>query len=126
MNLDIKNITDEISKKGFYSWLFECLKKDEDNSEVGYDTGCPCFELDLSKFSNIKLEINCYCWRVGPPQFKYSGLELIGDYNNEDLDFLANFILDYINEIWYNTDWQYSLNGLVKEYEIKPKYEQTR
>jgi hypothetical protein len=114
----IQNLIEEINKESFYPWLIRKLLENEQE----YDSSCPCFHFFLPE---LKLRLDCSCWRMDN-EFEYSGLTIFGDYPEVELDYLANFILDNITERWSNTDWQYSVNGKVKNYEIKPKYEQTR
>jgi len=116
MNSNLNNLIENIKINGFYSWL---------TKKIDYDGSCPCFLIELP---DLGLEIQATCWRVNV-EFEYSGLSIKdfkNQYNKDDLDFLANFILEYVIEIWSSTDWSYSINGHVKPFVLRPKYEQTR
>jgi hypothetical protein len=116
MNANLNNLVKNIEQNGFYSWL---------TKRIDYDGSCPCFLVELP---DLDLEIRATCWRVSV-EFEYSGLSIKdfkNQYDKNDLDYLANLILEYVTEIWSNTDFEYSINGHVKKFTILPKYEQTR
>lgn len=113
MNVNIGNLIENIKQKGFYSWLAK---------KIDYDGSCPCFLVELA---DLGLELRATCWRISV-EFEYSGLSIKdfkNQYDKNDLDYLANFILEYVTEIWSSTDWSYSINGHVKKFNLLPKYE---